>query len=311
MNHSMDFKSNHSDYNNHLGENNVFYSNINQTNCSTTFSRPEIVNTDQNSFADIKPIAGLDSNLNSQMNNKNNFTLENTIINGNHEQHQLEQENELTKTNQNSNLFNEDDINESILMAVSKMNLCDIPIKRQIFEELLKNESNVQNRFKLFIKIENNLTLFPLEQEKLDELVAACQLLKNPYKHIVKKTNHLSDGIQITEAAICRLIKMSNKLKSFNRLDQKDKIALLKNSIIEMFCIRTTINYNCENNSWYFVDDKNKGLSLVSMEVLKAAKINYLSHKNFAIKYNSQFINDSKICDLVIGLEILLRKFFF
>lgn len=301
----MDFKSDQTNFNTHNSNgNNVFYSNFNQTNCLANFSNSDNVNTDPNTFADIKSLnVCLDQNINSQINNKTNFSLENNIPNDNDEQ---QSENESNKTSPlDTNVFNENDINESILSAVSKMNLCDIPIKRQIFEELLKNKSNVQNRFQLFIKIENSLTLFPLEQEKLDELIAACQLLKNPYKHIVKKTNHLSDGIQITEAAICRLIKMSNKLKSFNRLDQKDKIALLKNSIIEMFCIRTTINYNCENNFWYFVDDKNKGLSLVSMEVLKAAKINYLSHKNFAIKYNSQFINDSKICDLVWILNFL------
>ena len=197
-------------------------------------------------------------------------------------------------------------IKESIVFAVSKLNMCDIPLRRQVFESLINKQaehSSAEKRipgFKEFLEIEKCKTLYPIENERLEELNKACLLLRNPYEQIVNtNTHHLTDAVQVTEAAIRRLIQMSNKLSSFNRLSQVDKIALLKSSIIEMFCIRATTNFNIENNFWYFVDDQNKGLSLVSMEVLTAAQINFLSHKEFAIKYQSEFRNDNIIADLV------------
>ncbi|XP_046918193.2 nuclear hormone receptor HR96 [Dermatophagoides farinae] len=204
-------------------------------------------------------------------------------------------------------------VKESIIFAVSKMNMCDVPLRRQVFESMINKQAEQLSTakrmpgYKEFLEIEKCKTLYPIENERLEELKKACLLLRNPYEQIVNtNTHHLTDAVQVTEAAIRRLIQMSNKLSSFNRLSQSDKIALLKSSIIEMFCIRATTNFNVENNFWYFIDDQNKGLSLVSMEVLTAAQINFLSHKEFAIKYQSEFRNDNVIADLLTAI-ILFR----
>lgn len=196
---------------------------------------------------------------------------------------------------------------ESILLATSQvMNLCDVPLKRKVYEDLMQEQTEPKLGFQEFMKIDQSPVFYPLEKQILDEVEVACNLLRSPYEKIVSETTHLEDAVQVTEAAICRLIKMSNQLTSFNRLGQEDRISLLKHSIIEMFCIRATTNFNSENNFWYFIDDKKKGLHLVSMEVLNAAQINYLSHKEFAIKFNSQFRNDNMIADL-LTIIILFR----
>lgn len=192
----------------------------------------------------------------------------------------------------------------SVLQAIMDIDVSDIPLRCQIIDLLRSSgdpnfDSTKPMTYKDYVKIENFPTFHRLESERFEELKNACLLLQNPYKQIVNETHELRDALKVTEAAIRRLIKMSKRLSSFNRLSQNDQISLLKCSIIEMMCIRATTNFNCENNFWYFIDDKNKGLTLVSMEVLKDARVNFISHKNFAIKFNSQFQNDSIIADLV------------
>lgn len=190
----------------------------------------------------------------------------------------------------------------SVLQAIVDINLCDIPLRNEIIEVMRSTgvfDARKPITYRDYIELETYPTLQEIENDRLEELKNACLLLRNPYSQIVNETNHLGDALKVTEAAIRRLIKMSKRLSAFNRLSQNDQISLLKSSIIEMMCIRATTSYNSENNYWYFIDDKNKGLTLISMEVLKDAQVNLNTHKNFAIKFNSQFKNDTIIADLV------------
>lgn len=191
----------------------------------------------------------------------------------------------------------------SVLEAILEIEFCNIPLRQEVVEMLIASgDGNFKEPLKYedYIRVESNLTLHKLENERMEELKNACLLLRNPYKHVVHKTNQLVDAVKVTEAAIRRLIKMSKRLSAFNKLTQNDQISLLKGSIIEMMCIRATTNFNSEHNFWYFIDDNNQGLTMVSLDVLKNANwINFMSHKNFAIKFNSQFKNDPMIADLV------------
>lgn len=188
----------------------------------------------------------------------------------------------------------------SVLEAILEIEFCNIPLRQEVLEKVTSSENKKSLKYSDYLQIESHPTLHELESERLEELKGACTLLRNPYKHVVHKTNQLVDAVKVTEAAIRRLIKMSKRLSAFNKLSQNDQISLLKGSIIEMMCIRATTNFNSEHNFWYFIDDINQGLTAVSLDVLKNANwINFMSHKNFAIKFNSQFKNDTMIADLV------------
>jgi len=198
---------------------------------------------------------------------------------------------------------NEKEARNSVLEAILEIEFCNIPLRQEVIDLLISSgDSNYKKPLKYedFVRVESSLNLHKHESERMEELTNACQLLRNPYKHVVNKTNQLVDAVKVTEAAIRRLIKMSKRLSAFNKLSQNDQISLLKGSIIEMMCIRATTNYNSEQNFWYFIDDNNQGVTMVSMDVLKNANwINFMSHKNFAIKFNAEFKNDPMIADLV------------
>ncbi|KAH9388703.1 Ligand binding domain of hormone receptors protein [Tyrophagus putrescentiae] len=196
----------------------------------------------------------------------------------------------------------------SVLEAILEIEFCNIPLRQEVLDSVTSREGKKSLKYSDYLQIESHPTLHELESERLEELKGACLLLRNDvYKHVVHKTNQLVDAVKVTEAAIRRLIKMSKRLSAFNKLSQNDQISLLKGSIIEMMCIRATTNFNSEHNFWYFIDDINQGLTAVSLDVLKNANwINFMSHKNFAIKFNSQFKSDPMIADLLTAI-ILFR----
>lgn len=195
------------------------------------------------------------------------------------------------------------ELKSSVLQAIVEIDFCDIPLRQIVIDALSNEIGDAFSRpktFKEFSKFDSRPVLHTSEVNKLEEIKNACLLLRNPYKHIVNKTEELGDAIQLTEAAIRRLIKMSRRLPPFNHFSQNDQIALLKGSIIEMMCIRATKNCNYQNDFWYFIDDKKGGVTIVSMEILKHANwINLMAHKTFAAKFNSQFPDDMMIVDLV------------
>ena len=215
----------------------------------------------------------------------------------------------------------EDEMSEearnSVLEAILEIECCNTPLRQEIIDAMIASGDQSFNnplKYEDYCRIESSSKLHQLEIDRMEELKNACMMLRNPYKHVVHKTNQLEDAVKVTEAAIRRLIKMSKRLSAFNRLSQNDQIALLKGSIIEMMCIRATTNFNSENNFWYFIDDNAQGLTMVSMEVLKNANwINFMSHKNFAVKFNSKFKNDPMIADMVRILIIffyILKKIY-
>lgn len=197
----------------------------------------------------------------------------------------------------------------SVLEAILEIEFCNIPLRQEVLDSVIASDSTkkAQLKYSDYLQIESNPTLHNLENERLEELKAACTLLRNPYQNVVHKTSALVDAVKVTEAAIRRLIKMSKRLSAFNKLSQNDQISLLKGSIIEMMCIRATTTFNSEHNYWYFIDDINQGLTVVSLDVLKNANwINFMSHKNFAIKFNNQFNSQPLIADLLTAI-ILFR----
>ncbi|KAI2795574.1 Ligand binding domain protein [Blomia tropicalis] len=210
----------------------------------------------------------------------------------------------------------EDEMSEearnSVLEAILEIECCNTPLRQEIIDAMIASGDQSFNnplKYEDYCRIESSSKLHQLEIDRMEELKNACMMLRNPYKHVVHKTNQLEDAVKVTEAAIRRLIKMSKRLSAFNRLSQNDQIALLKGSIIEMMCIRATTNFNSENNFWYFIDDNAQGLTMVSMEVLKNANwINFMSHKNFAVKFNSKFKNDPMIADMSLSYLSLVVK---
>lgn len=202
------------------------------------------------------------------------------------------------------------EIKVSVLEAIVEIDLCDNKLRQEIIEAMaaeLGAQFHEPRTLRDFTFFDSRRALHRLEIEKLEEVRSACMLLLNPYKNVVNKTNELSDAIKLTEAAIRRLIRMSKRLSSFNGFSQTDQISILKGSVIEMMCIRATKNCNYQNNYWYFVDDNNHGMAMVSMDILKNANwINLMAHQKFAYRFNSLFADDMTVTDLVCSMCVLI-----
>lgn len=89
-----------------------------------------------------------------------------------------------------------------------------------------------------------------LEMARLDELVAAYSIVRQPFSPCVEicvnfTLNHI---VKITDHAIRMVIKMAKKLTSFKKLCEEDQVALLKAGSLEIIILRGVLLFvrECE-----------------------------------------------------------------
>ncbi len=96
-----------------------------------------------------------------------------------------------------------------------------------------------------------NITeLNQLENNRLNELSTAMNILQMPLPRITSEATGLMDAIKMTDQAIRRLIKMSKRINAFKSLCQSDQIALLKAGCTEMIILRSVMTFNYESEYW-------------------------------------------------------------
>jgi hypothetical protein len=100
-------------------------------------------------------------------------------------------------------------------------------------------------------EMNTNITeLNQLENNRLNELSTAMNVLKIPLPRITSEATGLVDAIKMTDQAIRRVIKMSKKINAFKSLCQSDQIALLKAGCTEMIILRSVMTFNYESEYW-------------------------------------------------------------
>lgn len=140
------------------------------------------------------------------------------------------------------------------------------------------------------------------EQNKLDELIIANEILKMPLIFGVPDPS-LLDVINMTDHAIRRLIKMSKKINGFKTLCQDDQIALLKGGCTELMILRSVMSYDPEKDCWHGPQGP-KTMS-IKVDILKEAKGNvYEEHKRFINSFDPVWRADENVMLILSAIAL-------
>ena len=120
-------------------------------------------------------------------------------------------------------------ISDAVYQKAVELEFCVLPIKRPINENML-NE---------------------LEGNKLTELLNATSIMKTSNYSLTSKARNMLDVCRVMglscEQEIKNIIKMSKKLTAFQQISESDKLVLMKNSCLGLFCMRAVQTFNSDN----------------------------------------------------------------